>query len=90
MARGIANVRTFNVGMQGKSFDDNFYITGATVYCLTDETNRYQLNEVNKGSVAEDGSIEWQFSFAEMQQRMQAGLAADGTLVEKLKTYAPG
>lgn len=87
-ARGVANVRTYNIGMPGKIFDENFSITGATVYCLTAETNAYQLNEVNRGEASEDGTINWVHGFPEMQQRMRAGLTVDGMLVDSLRQYA--
>jgi hypothetical protein len=74
--------------MKGEAFDDNFYIKETRVYCLTHEMNRYQLNEVNHGEIAEDGRINWMYSFSEMQQRMQNGLTLDGSFVENLKSYA--
>jgi len=88
LARGVANVRTFNFGMKGNVFDDNFRIKDAFVYCLTDEGTRYQLNEVNRGEVIGEGDVNWQFTYVEMQRRMSSGLAADGTIVESLKKHA--
>jgi len=88
VARGVANVRTFNIGMKGESFDDNFFIRDAFVYCLTHELKSYQLNEVNRGEIAADGSLNWTYSFAEMQRRMRSGLTSDGLFVEKLKSHA--
>lgn len=88
IARGVANVRTFNIGMKGETFDDNFCIKDSSVYCLTDEVKNYQLNEVNHGAIAEDGRLDWMYSFGEMQQRMRSGLTSDGSLVEKLKSHA--
>ncbi len=88
VARGVANVRTFNIGMKGETFDGNFCIKDSSVYCLTDEVEGYQLNEVNHGVIAEDGRLNWMYSFGEMQQRMQSGLTSDESFVEKLKSYA--
>ncbi|WP_347989022.1 hypothetical protein [Methylomonas sp. AM2-LC] len=87
-ARGVANVRTINIGMKGEAFDDNFCIIDTFVYCLTDEEKTYQLNEINRGEIEEDGCINWMYSFSEMQQRMRSGLTLDGTFVEKLRSYA--
>lgn len=88
VARGVANVRTFNIGMKGEKFDDNFFIRDAFVYCLTHELESYQLNELNRGEIAADGSLNWTYSFAEMQRRMRSGLTSDGSFVEKLKSHA--
>lgn len=87
-ARGISNVRTFNIGMKGDVFDDKFQIKDAFVYCLTHEVETYQLNAVNSGEIAEDGRINWLYNFAEMQQRMRSGLSFDGSFVESLKKFA--
>ena len=84
-ARGVANVRTFNIGMKGDAFDDKFQIKDAFVYCLTHEVEAYQLNGVNYGEIAGDGRINWKFDFAEMQHRMRSGLTSDGLVVESLK-----
>ena len=88
LARGVANVRTFNIGMKGEVFDDKFRIKDAFVYCLTDEVGTYQLNEVNYAEIAEDGRLNWLYNFTEMQQRMRSGLTSDGPSVERLKKYA--
>ena len=89
-ARGVANVRTINIGMKGEIFDDNFCINDTFVYCLTHEVKSYQLNEINHGEIAEDGRINWMYSFSEMQQRIRSGFTSDGLFVEKLKSYAIG
>ena len=84
-ARGIANVRTFNIGMKGDAFDDKFQIKDSFVYCLTHEVDTYQLNGVNYGEIAEDGRVNWLYRFTEMQQRMRSGLTLKGSVVESLK-----
>jgi len=74
--------------MEGETFDDNFCIRDTFVYCLTDEVKSYQLNEVNRGEIAEDGRLNWTYSFVEMQRRMRSGLTSDGSFVEGLKSHA--
>lgn len=92
LAKGVANVRTFNIGMNGDIFDQKFRIKEAFVYCLTHEleAGTYQLNPVNHGKITEDDRIVWECSFVDMQQRMWSGLTLDGVSVENLKKYADG
>lgn len=87
-ARGVANVRTFNIGMKGDAFNDKFQIKDSFVYCLTHEVNTYQLNNVNYGEIAEDGRVNWLYNFTEMQQRMRSGLTLNGSVVESLKKFS--
>lgn len=74
-----SNVTTYNYAVVPHIFDSYFDVVEAKVYCLTDEGNRYQLNELNKTtSIGSDGTIHWQFDFAEMKHRISFGHTLDG------------
>lgn len=90
MARGVANVRTFNYGIRGHVFDENFRIRDACVYCFTfEEDDRYHIHEVNFANISEDGRLNWRYDFSEMQRRMRSGIASNGEITEALRMHVP-
>lgn len=78
-SRKTSNVTTYNFAIVPRIFDNHFEVIEAKVYCLTDEGDRYQLNELNKTTtISSDGTIHWQFDFAEMKHRVSSGHTLDG------------
>lgn len=80
----ISNKTTFNIAIKPDVFDKNFQITEATVYCLTNEVNHYQLNDLNKTERIENGCLVWKYSFEEMNERISRGMLYDGNICENI------
>lgn len=82
----ISNVTTYNVAILPKVFDEQFEITGAKMYCLTNEESHYQLNALNETiDIDDSGVLSWRFTQGEMFERITQGLALEDTLCEGIK-----
>jgi len=81
-----ADITTFNVGIPPEVFDKYFKIVEAKVYLLTDETDSYMLNELNRTTEIDDkGNIHWHYSLDEIAIRTFHGQRFDGSINENIK-----
>ena len=82
----ISNKTTYNFAIAPEVFDKHFVITGATVYCLTNEEAHYQLNSLNEVTeIDKTGNLSWLYSHDKMINRISQGLTLDGTYCENIK-----
>ena len=67
--KGVSNTTTFNVALSPEIFDAYYSIRECYVYFLSNEQSHYQLNEINKGIIQEDGFINWEYDYQGMKTR---------------------
>ena len=67
--KGVSNTTTYNIALSPEIFDNYYSIRECYVYFLSNEQTHYQLNEINKGFIQENGAINWEHNYQAMKAR---------------------
>lgn len=82
-----SNKTTYNLAMTPATFDVNYEAISITTCMMTVSAEGYVINELNVGQFHPDGSITWQFSYAEMLNRAKSGIVNDGSTSPSLTKF---
>jgi hypothetical protein len=80
----IASSATYNLAYLPQVFDRHYSISGVSTYVVINKPTRYELHEVNKGHIKTDETIEWQFDFPTMKDRVSKGLITTGAHIPEI------